>query len=82
MELPKARRVQCSRCTAEFCFGCGEDYHAPTDCDKIRRWLVKCRDDSGTANYMAAHTKDCPQCHVCIEKNGGCNHMVGAFPYA
>lgn len=26
-------------------------------------------------SLFSAHTKDCPQCHSCIEKNGGCNHM-------
>lgn len=51
------------------------DYHAPTDCQIIRKWLTKCADDSETANYISAHTKDCPKCHICIEKNGGCNHM-------
>lgn len=51
------------------------DYHAPTDCPVIRKWLTKCADDSETANYISAHTKDCPKCHICIEKNGGCNHM-------
>ena len=80
-----------------FCsFKCGMDYHAPTDCETIKRWLTKCADDSETANYISAHTKDvchlsyfitesrdwfslwfsqCPKCHICIEKNGGCNHM-------
>lgn len=58
---------------------CSEAYHAPTSCATLKHWLVKCRDDSGTANYMTAHTKDCPSCHVCIEKNEGCNHMVGEF---
>ncbi|XP_046983563.1 potential E3 ubiquitin-protein ligase ariadne-2 isoform X1 [Schistocerca americana] len=72
---PRAKRVQCSSCAAAFCFLCGGDYHAPTDCATIRRWLTKCADDSETANYISAHTKDCPRCHVCIEKNGGCNHM-------
>ncbi|CAH8518887.1 unnamed protein product [Dicrocoelium dendriticum] len=75
LEPPKARRVFCSRCDTSFCFVCGEPYHAPTSCDIMKRWIVKCHDDSGTATYMAAHTKDCPECHVCIEKNGGCNHM-------
>nr|CAX73081.1 ariadne 2 [Schistosoma japonicum] len=75
LEEPKARRVQCERCHAEFCFMCSEAYHAPTSCATLKQWLVKCRDDSGTANYMTAHTKDCPSCHVCIEKNEGCNHM-------
>ncbi|CAH8519137.1 unnamed protein product [Schistosoma turkestanicum] len=75
LEEPKARRVQCERCHAEFCFMCSEAYHAPTSCATLKHWLVKCRDDSGTANYMTAHTKDCPSCHVCIEKNEGCNHM-------
>lgn len=51
------------------------DYHAPTDCGVIKQWLTKCADDSETANYISAHTKDCPKCHICIEKNGGCNHM-------
>lgn len=56
-------------------FRCGMDYHAPTECQIIKKWLTKCADDSETANYISAHTKDCPKCHICIEKNGGCNHM-------
>lgn len=41
-----------------FSFGCGTDYHAPTSCDTIKRWLTKCVDDSETANYISANTKD------------------------
>ncbi|CAB1331777.1 unnamed protein product, partial [Coregonus sp. 'balchen'] len=29
-----------------------------------------------TSNWIAANTKECPKCHVTIEKDGGCNHMV------
>lgn len=72
---PKAKRAGCSHCKTVFCFKCGTDYHAPTDCLVIKKWLTKCADDSETANYISAHTKDCPKCHICIEKNGGCNHM-------
>lgn len=71
----KAHRVICSNCNTKFCFKCGKDYHAPASCDVVRKWMVKCADDSETANYISAHTKDCPNCHSCIEKNGGCNHM-------
>lgn len=41
------------------------DYHAPTDCGTIKKWLTKCADDSETANYISAHTKD-----VSIRTNG------------
>uniref|UniRef100_A0A8D3AE93 RBR-type E3 ubiquitin transferase n=1 Tax=Scophthalmus maximus TaxID=52904 RepID=A0A8D3AE93_SCOMX len=75
VQEPRARRVQCSRCSEVFCFKCRQMYHAPTDCATIRKWLIKCADDSETANYISAHTKDCPKCNICIEKNGGCNHM-------
>ncbi|CAD6221213.1 GSCOCG00005092001-RA-CDS [Cotesia congregata] len=71
----RAKRVICLSCKTIFCFCCGMDYHAPTDCKTIKMWLTKCADDSETANYISAHTKDCPKCHICIEKNGGCNHM-------
>lgn len=37
---------------------CGEKYHAPTDCYTIKKWLTKCEDDSETANYITANTKD------------------------
>lgn len=72
---PQAKRVICKNCKTSFCFKCGSDYHAPTNCKTIKLWLTKCEDDSETANYISAHTKDCPRCHICIEKNGGCNHM-------
>lgn len=70
-----AKRVICKHCKTSFCFRCGLEYHAPTGCDTIKKWRTKCADDSETANYISAHTKDCPKCHICIEKNGGCNHM-------
>lgn len=41
-----------------FSFKCRQMYHAPTDCATIRKWLTKCADDSETANYISAHTKD------------------------
>jgi len=39
-------------------------------------WLKKCADDSETANWICANTKECPKCQATIEKNGGCNHMT------
>ena len=28
------------------------------DCDTIKKWMNKCQDDSETANYIIANTKD------------------------
>lgn len=39
-------------------FKCTNDYHAPTDCVTIKKWLIKCIDDSETANFIGANTKD------------------------
>ena len=75
VENPQPKRVTCSSCQACCCFLCGEDYHCPADCETMKSWLKKCQDDSENANYIAVNTKDCPKCHIAIEKNGGCNHM-------
>ncbi|KAK5995621.1 E3 ubiquitin-protein ligase dbl4 [Cladobotryum mycophilum] len=67
--------VECL-CGYRFCFGCPNPDHQPAPCDLVKRWLKKCADDSETANWISAHTKECPKCNSTIEKNGGCNHMT------
>lgn len=67
--------VEC-QCGCRFCFGCGLYDHQPCICILVKKWLQKCEDDSETANWISAHTKECPKCHSTIEKNGGCNHMT------
>lgn len=59
-----------------FCFGCTLNDHQPAPCAIVKKWLKKCEDDSETANWISANTKECPKCHSTIEKNGGCNHMT------
>ncbi|KAJ5637912.1 hypothetical protein N7490_007791 [Penicillium lividum] len=63
-------------CKHEFCFGCTITDHQPTPCALVKMWLQKCEDDSETANWISANTKECPKCQSTIEKNGGCNHMT------
>ncbi|KAJ3072580.1 hypothetical protein HDU98_003354 [Podochytrium sp. JEL0797] len=68
--------VQCGA-DHRFCFGCGLDQdHQPCVCSLVKLWLKKCADDSETANWISANTKECEKCQSTIEKNGGCNHMT------
>ncbi|KAJ3035179.1 hypothetical protein HK097_004269, partial [Rhizophlyctis rosea] len=64
------------RCGHKFCFGCSLPDHIPCICALVRIWLKKCEDDSETANWISANTKECTKCNSTIEKNGGCNHMT------
>jgi len=80
---PGINSVAC-KCGTRFCFQCSQDDHAPTSCDDLKKWLVKCKDDSETFNWLVANTKACPKCGTSIEKNVGCNHMTcknGACKY-
>ncbi|EFX04605.1 ring finger protein [Grosmannia clavigera kw1407] len=67
--------VEC-HCGYRFCFGCSLTDHQPAPCRLVKQWLKKCADDSETANWISANTKECPKCNSTIEKNGGCNHMT------
>ncbi|WPH00088.1 E3 ubiquitin-protein ligase dbl4 [Acrodontium crateriforme] len=67
--------VMCD-CKHPFCFGCTLVDHQPAPCSLVKKWLKKCEDDSETANWISANTKECPKCQSTIEKNGGCNHMT------
>lgn len=74
---PRSHIVPTVKCLCGhfFCFSCGNGGHAPAVCDVVRMWIRKCEDDSETANWISANTKECPNCDSSIEKNGGCNHM-------
>jgi ariadne-1 len=67
--------VQCS-CGAKFCFKCNRESHVPASCEQVAAWQKKEKDESETATWLTANTKDCPKCNRSIEKNGGCNHMT------
>ncbi|ORY33473.1 hypothetical protein BCR39DRAFT_563976 [Naematelia encephala] len=68
--------VKCD-CGRFLCFGCGyAGNHRPVLCKIVKMWEKKCADDSETANWLQANTKECTKCQSTIEKNGGCNHMT------
>ncbi|KAI4152443.1 MAG: hypothetical protein L6R39_001819 [Caloplaca ligustica] len=75
-EMDKIVPTVTCHCKHQFCFGCTMNDHQPTPCSLVKMWLKKCEDDSETANWISANTKECPKCASTIEKNGGCNHMT------
>jgi ariadne-1 len=67
----------CDACNSTFCFGCGEEAHAPATCQQLTLWKEKnTSGDSETANWMTVNTKPCPKCGKRIEKDGGCMYMT------
>ncbi|ROT35766.1 ariadne-1 [Sodiomyces alkalinus F11] len=75
-DLDKVVPTVACLCGHRFCFGCILNDHQPAPCELVKKWLKKCADDSETANWISANTKECPRCNSTIEKNGGCNHMT------
>jgi len=75
-DLDKVVPTVACLCGHRFCFGCILNDHQPAPCELVKKWLKKCADDSETANWISANTKECPKCNSTIEKNGGCNHMT------
>ena len=48
------------KCGHRWCFTCGDADHHPASCAELKRWQIKCRDDSETYNWLVANTKACP----------------------
>lgn len=75
-----AQMINCDACKTVFCFQCLKQWHDPLQCSLLQKWEKKNRDESMTGEWIVANTKECPQCHSSIEKNGGCNHMTCRKP--
>lgn len=65
--------AKCS-CGTRICWKCGEKAHAPLKCSDIQKWNNLIGNESNM--WISFNTKQCPKCHMRIEKTGGCNHMV------
>ncbi len=63
----EARPVKC-QCGHQFCFACSENWHDPVRCHLLKKWIKKCNNDSETANWISANTKECPTCKAVIGK--------------
>jgi ariadne-1 len=73
----KPLNLKCE-CGSAFCLNCKGDGHRPLDCDKYKEWTGLIFDKDGKLNtlWMMKNAKQCPKCHVPIDKNGGCMHMT------
>jgi ariadne-1 len=59
--------VKC-KCGFWFCFECSEESHEPVPCEMVTQWakLLK-TDDPASKNWIARHTRPCPQCKFCTK---------------
>ncbi|PNX97239.1 putative E3 ubiquitin-protein ligase ARI7-like protein [Trifolium pratense] len=64
-------------CYHSFCWNCGEEAHAPVDCETVAKWMGKISSDIviSTNTWIIANTKPCPNCKIPIQKNEGCHLM-------
>jgi len=63
-------------CGNYFCTGCPLESHRPAPCATAENWLGMSGDEARTRQHILETTKECPGCHVRIEKNEGCMHMT------
>jgi len=57
---------QCDRCHTKLCSQCGEIEHPNKECNP---------DIKASYQQILYDSKSCPDCHVKIYKDGGCNHV-------
>ena len=71
--------VVCAGCSFVYCFQCNDHDigdHRPSTCMQVREWNAKAQSESENIKWLTANAKQCPRCHVYIEKNEGCMHMT------
>jgi len=64
--------LECAQCETKTCRKCHNVAHEGTRCKKPRMthyWNVK------NAFWKRFHARKCPECHIWIEKDGGCSEM-------
>jgi hypothetical protein len=73
-------QVTCNECSFRFCAQCLIPWHKDLTCTEyVAKDVDKKMSDPEKDTLKLMQTKDgkrCPNCHLVIEKDGGCNSMV------
>eukprot|EP01100_Stratorugosa_tubuloviscum_P013976 TRINITY_DN721_c0_g1_i5.p1 TRINITY_DN721_c0_g1~~TRINITY_DN721_c0_g1_i5.p1 ORF type:complete len:499 (+),score=211.00 TRINITY_DN721_c0_g1_i5:140-1636(+) len=73
----KEPKLICSKCSYNFCFTCGEEWHPHLTCAQLQELKKKNGEaDIKFLEWAIGRAKPCPRCKFLIEKNDGCNHMT------
>lgn len=67
--------VRCT-CGFYFCFKCTNEVHDLIPCQLLQDFANVKATNLEVASWLLLNSKQCPNCHVEIEKNGGCNHIT------
>ena len=80
--IHSAREINCL-CGTSYCFKCSRESHNPCPCEMNKKWLEVNKefyyisnDEEKSNKWIAAYTKECPNCHQKIERSKGCNYML------
>lgn len=73
-DQPIVRR--CELCSRRYCRQCGAVHNEQVNCRAAAAERNMPEAERASEEWRRAHTKECPNCHRAIEKNGGCNHMT------
>ncbi|CAM2713597.1 unnamed protein product [Rotaria socialis] len=66
----------CLNCKEKTCAHHRIKWHSGMTCAKYDRELIKDREFQQNKNWLRDHAKECPACHIFIQKNDGCDHMT------
>jgi len=69
----RPRIEQCTDCNRAYCIGCALSHGTGITCQKAQALQ---EDDKLFNEWKVKNAKACPQCHVAVQKNRGCNHMT------
>ena len=69
---------RCEECGHKHCVVCETDWHRDQTCEEFQtaRQRPLNIEDEKSQQEIEKIFKPCPQCHVRIEKEGGCDHMT------
>lgn len=70
-------------CKTSYCYKCSKESHIPCPCDLIQKWNILLNNyfnittnEEKNNKWILENTKECPNCHIRIEKIKGCISMV------